>query len=77
MKHVCLFPPKAQNPSSNIQPHVKGITEQKLPPLLEGYLFLQHLILVIFHTKQFIFGFVVYDFAYFTLRLCSLSRLTE
>ena len=77
MKHVCLFPPKEQNSSSNIQPHVKSITEQELPSLLEGYLFLQHLILPIFHTEQFIFGFVVYDFAYFTLRLCFLSRLTE
>ena len=62
MKHVCLFPQKEQNSSSNIQPHVKGITEQELPSLLEGYLFLQHLILPIFHTEQFIFGFVVYDF---------------
>ena len=61
MKHVCLFPPKEQNSSSNIQPHVKGITEQELPSLLEGYLFLQHLILPIFHTEQFIFGFVVYE----------------
>ena len=74
---VPLSPPKEQNSSSNIQPHVKSITEQELPSLLEGYLFLQHLILPIFHTEQFIFGFVVYDFAYFTLRLCFLSRPTE